>query len=223
MDKELEPILNWSNNLNNNNKEQGDRIAKIFAEKLNSGFSIDDTMNILIGSGEPYTLILPIANHYKKAQKIEINLDTEITFPESYDDVKHIIVSMIENGEINNYLNENPLINSDNKSALCYLVKYASEKINNKQQINKIHSILRPYITEMISDTKVLTSDAMKNQTLAFKKNGENQFLVKDEAEVYDVNIKEITCSCPRFKMGGMQKLGMACEHILESIRFSKN
>jgi len=218
MNKEIEPILNWMNNLNGNKKEQGIRIANKIQCKLNEGFTMNEVINLLVGEGEPYDSVISIASTYIEEKDNNIKNNTPVKkIPSSYDDVKHIVEAMVEDNSLFDFFSENPMLNNNR---LKYLTKYANMKVNNQQEMAQIHSLFKDYVTELISDTENLVSEAKANQSFGFKKISKNKYLVKDQEAVYEVDIDKNICNCARYLLGGMKPFGLSCEHIIEAKRF---
>ena len=223
----MDAIYNWSNHLIPNTRGHIERIASKVNERLAQGFDVTQTIDLLLGEGEDLDTVQKVVNHMldQENEQMETTSSHERKTPVKYADVEDEVASLIKKLKPEEFSSIFPAKNSlmsfsDKKQEeFKELLWYARKHPEDRNQTAEVHSVMQPYVEQVIQDSQVLAKEAQGKKSFKFKKTAENVYRVSDKNSIYQVDLEGKTCTCSRYVLCGFNILGLSCEHILEASR----
>lgn len=218
-------LMNWTNSVYPDRKSKIEKARKLFAEMIDEGYSAIDASEMLIGNGvadekmsdeilfETFGMkstgdIKRVPRHYAdvkdKVEKIVLSMPSS--------DVIGLIVG---NGRNRFSIGRMSKKETEDFSSLVRMAK--AQRGENPMVINAIHSILESHIQNSIMDTEI---KAKENISIEWSDDGMTA-TASDEHGNHRVSLKDDSCTCDRYVLGGFKHLGLMCEHVLEANRIA--
>lgn len=223
----MDALYNWSNHLVPNKKRYAETIASKINQKVAAGFSLDDTVNLLVGEGEDLDMVQQIADYMlSQIEQTETTASSEtknipVKYADIQDDVAKLVSSLGSVDFTNIFASKDSLMSLSDKKQEDFkeLLWYAKRHPEDRKLMAEVHNYVRPYVEQAIEDSQILAKEATDNKMFKFNKVAENVYTVKDGGDKYQVDIANRTCTCPRYVLSGFNLLGLTCEHILAASR----
>ena len=211
-------ILNWTNSVYPNRQAKINNVREKFSQLIEEGYSAIDASELLIASGEADVdmsdeIFSEFIGDLSTAENKRV-------IPRHYSDVREKVEDLVKNMSAADVMN----IISGNRYAigrfskreaadLDSLLRLArSQRGEDKRIVEAIHSSLESHIQNAILDTDLMSEE--QEFSMRWASDGLTA-LASDDHGTYRVSLKDNSCTCDRYVMGGFKHLGLMCEHVV--------
>jgi len=201
--------------------ENGKRI--IISEQVDTlrsrGFTAEETLDILVSKDfDNMSLIEEVVDKKfgKTSSTNKKSIKKAFVCPTSYSEIKNNIAEQLNKLGPVNFVNklarsENPIMPVNDKAYNSYL-RLASDAFKNNDSSDRLNNELKKWFEEAIY-VSICAAKSNKNEIRIASKN--NNYVASNGKHDYEVNLKNGTCTCPKFTKSHYGDFGLACEHIV--------
>lgn len=201
-----------------------ERLAGALMESMNSGLTLHESVDYLVGEGHDGGQVKIAASIVERSIKQALAPEPQTSpIPTSYDDVRDKVEDMIVEfgptetvnilaGQSHGY--EIYRTSEKSKMRLEETLRYAM-KSEDPRAIEEVHATLRSHVDHAITASRMLARQATDGGLFSFSERGEDVYDVRDSGHTYQVRLSSLSCTCPRYVLGGFNHLGLSCEHVI--------
>ena len=214
-------VLNWTNSIYPDRKRRKDRARQMFAKLIDEGYSVVDASELLVGNG---VADINMADEMiAEASGISVD-EPHRTIPRHYADVRdrieRVIVSLPSQEVMNIMVGDGRnrfavgKLSKREVSDLDSLLRLArSQRGGDQRVMDAIHSAIESHVQNAILDT-----EALAGGEISFDWSGDGMTATaSDWHGSYRISMKDDSCTCDRYVLGGFKHLGLMCEHVMSA------
>lgn len=201
-----------------------ERLANALMGSMSKGLTLHESMDLLAGDGFDSHQIKVAASIVERSIKQALAPEPEVSsFPKSYDDVRDRVESMIDEFGVsetvnilagNNHGFELYRTSEKSRMRLEETLRYAS-KSEDPRVLEEVHAALKPHVEHAISASHMIAKQAADGEIFKFAEASNGSYEVKDGKNKYAVRLDDLSCTCPRYVLGGFNHIGLVCEHVI--------
>lgn len=201
-----------------------ERLAESLVTSMSKGLTLQESVELLVGEGHDDQQVRVAAAIVERSVRQAYAPEPEASpVPSSYDDVRDRVEEMIQDfgpadtvdilaGENHGY--ELYRTSDKNRMRLEETLRYAM-KAEDPRAIEEVHQTLKPHLEHAITASQMLAKQGVESGVFKFAETSEGVYRVKDSGQQYEVKLAELSCTCPRYVLGGFNHVGLVCEHVI--------
>jgi hypothetical protein len=205
--------LNWKKKETVSVANRVAAVTKKIEEYQKFGFNNDDMTEILLSEGFAHNDIAAALPKIAKKQETATK----------YDDVKDNIYNLAYQLEPKAFVdlitaNHNPRVGivriaSNHQHDFLRLINDFKYYGPSSPVAKELDDIVEPFISEEFERTALMTV-SKQNHVKCGSTTHKGIFKIKDEDNIYTVDLNKKLCTCSRFDNGNFAEIGIPCEHI---------
>lgn len=220
-----EYIMNWTNSIHPDRQAKMRRARELFSQMVEEGYSAVEASEMLVGKG---VADVPMADELISESVGMVAAGETRRIPRHYSDIRGRIEKLALSLPSSEFLQ---IITGDghNRFAIGRLSKREASDLDallrlartqrgrDPRVIESIHSSIESHVQNAMLDTEMMAGEEM---SIDWSEDGMTA-LATDDIGTHRVSLKDDSCTCDRYILGGFRHLGLMCEHVVAANKAS--